>query len=46
MDYGNLEDKTSKIINNLQGLNTNISLLKKKIIMINNINSKLRKIKY
>jgi hypothetical protein len=43
MDYNSLDGKTNKIISNLQGLNGNISLLKKKIIMINNINSKLEK---
>ena len=43
MDYGRLENNTSKIISNLQNLNENITLLKKKIIMINNINSKLEK---
>lgn len=43
MDYSNLENKTNKIIENLQGLNNNISSLKKKISMITNINSKLEK---
>ena len=43
MDYKNLEGKTSHVINNLQKLNTNMNLLKKKIIMINNVNSKLEK---
>jgi hypothetical protein len=43
MDYNSLEEKTSTIIENLQGLNNNIGLLKKKILMINNINSKLEK---
>jgi len=43
MDYNNLEDNTSKIISNLKILNENITLLKKKIININNINSKLEK---
>ena len=43
MDYKNLEGKTSQVINNLQKLNTNMNLLKKKIIMINNVNSKLEK---
>ena len=43
MDYLSLENKTKKIIENLQGLNNNISLLKKKILMITNINSKLEK---
>ena len=43
MDYSSLENNTSKIISNLQNLNENITLLKKKIIMINNINSKLEK---
>lgn len=43
MDYKSLEDKTTKIIENLQKLNNNISSLKNKIIMINNINSKLEK---
>jgi hypothetical protein len=43
MDYNNLEDNTSKIISNLQILNENITLLKKKIIIINDINSKLEK---
>ncbi len=43
MDYNNLENNTSNIISNLQNLNENITLLKQKIIMINNINSKLEK---
>ena len=43
MDYGNLEGKTTKIIENFQNLNSNIALLKKKIIMIDNVNSKLEK---
>ena len=43
MDYKNLEENTTNIISNLQGLNSNISLLKKKILMINSINSKLEK---
>lgn len=43
MDYKSLEDKTTKIIGNLEKLKDNISLLKKKIIMINNVNSKLEK---
>jgi hypothetical protein len=43
MDYKSLEDKTTKIMGNLEKLKGNISLLKKKIIMINNVNSKLEK---
>tara|TARA_X000000950_G_C13892462_1_gene651434 strand:- start:395 stop:1093 length:699 start_codon:yes stop_codon:yes gene_type:complete len=43
MDYKSLDDKTSTIISNLQVLNNNISLLKKKILTINNVNSKLEK---
>ncbi len=43
MDYIKLEDKTTKIISNLQVLNTNISVLRDKILMINNINDKLIK---
>ena len=43
MDYTSLDNKTVKIISNLQSLSNNISLLKKKIILINNINSKLEK---
>tara|TARA_B110000285_G_C14675853_1_gene402455 strand:+ start:231 stop:578 length:348 start_codon:yes stop_codon:yes gene_type:complete len=43
MDYNVLENKTTTIIANLQILNQNISVLKNKIIQINNINSKLEK---
>ena len=43
MDYTSLNSNTVKIITNLQSLSNNISLLKNKIILINNINSKLEK---
>jgi hypothetical protein len=43
MDYNSLNDKTIKIISNLQILIYSINILKKKIILINKINSKLDK---
>ena len=43
MDYPGLEDKTSKIIDNLQFLKHNIALLKKKIITIQDVNLELEK---
>ena len=43
MDYSNLEEKTTKIIANLENLNNTIGKLKKKIVMINTTNSKLEK---
>lgn len=43
MDYANVEKKTQHIIINLQKLNTNISILKKKIFQLNKINTKLEK---
>ena len=43
LDYNNLEDKTYNIITNLQSMNDNIFVLKKKIILLDNINKKLEK---
>ena len=43
MDYSKLEEQTSKIISNLENVNTIIGKLKKKIVLINGINSKLEK---
>ena len=43
MDYKELEEKTKKIVDNLQNLNNNINILKKKIVLIDNINQKLEK---
>ena len=43
MDYNNLVEKNEKFIENLEKLNNTNNLLKNKIIMINNINSKLEK---
>ena len=43
LNYDNLEGKTHNIILNLNGLNTNIIVLKKKIILLDNINKKLEK---
>ena len=42
MDYQNLLEKTAIIITNLNSLNKNISKIKKKIVYINNIYSKLQ----
>ena len=43
MDYKELEEKTKKIVDNLQNLNNTINILKKKIVLIDNINQKLEK---
>ena len=43
MDYKNVEDKTKKIIENLQKLNTNINLLKTKISQLSKVNTTLEK---
>ena len=43
MNYEESESKISQIIANLQNINKNISFLKKKILIIKNINSKLEK---
>ena len=43
MDYPGLEEKTTKIIDNLQVLKNNIGLLKKKIITIRDVNLELEK---
>lgn len=43
MDYPGLEEKTTKIIDNLQFLKHNIALLKKKIIAVRDVNLQLEK---
>lgn len=41
--YEKIEEKTNKIVKNLHKLNNNICVVKKKIIVLDNINSKLTK---
>ena len=43
MDYHSLDEKTIKIIENIETLNNKISLIKKKILKIKNVNEKLEK---
>ena len=43
MDYHSLDEKTSKIIDNIDTLNNKIGVIKKKISTISNVNQKLEK---
>ena len=43
MDYHSLDEKTTKIIENIDSLNNKISVIKKKISTISNVNQKLEK---
>ena len=43
MDYHSLDEKTTKIVENIEILNNKINLIKKKILTINNVNQKLEK---
>ena len=43
MNYASLDEKTTKIIENIETLNGKLSLIKKKIFTINGVNNKLAK---
>jgi len=43
MDYICLDEKTNKIMDNIETLNSKVTIIKKKILTINNVNQKLEK---